>query len=554
MKPRKQRNPRAIDGFVPRRRGDVPGSNGRRRTLNDFESVRTKEAVAFESTEQKLDDDVQIEASDLEGMNISKKDRKNAKKSEKKRRFFIFKRKKDWKKWKDMTRKEKIKRVALILGILLMLVGGFLGWKFFYNTSRIFDGNIFGFLDSTRLKGEDEGRVNILLAGTSEGDPGHQGADLTDSIMLVSLDTENFTAFTVSIPRDLWVEYGYACSSGYAGKINVAYQCGKDLEFNEAGYPKGGMGLLSKVVSENFGLPVHYYGKINYKAFEQAVNSVGGITIDLKTDDSRGILDRIFDWECNYQCYKVRYPNGELKLNGEQALDLARARGDATGYPTYGTGGDFGRTNRQRDMLVALKDKALSTNTIFNPAKISGLLDAAGNNVKTNFKTNELRRLYDLSKKYENDKITSIDLSDEEVNLVTTDMYAGQSIVLPVAGLSDFSEIQTYFDRITSNNPVVRENASVVVLNGTGEVGLAQTRAEELEKRKVNVVSVGNASNRKTTVIIDKTKGKKPETVALLKQILGGTSTQDASTYNVDGYAADIVVIVGSQKPSTSTN
>lgn len=538
---------------MPRRRGDIAGSKGKRRTLNDFDSVRSKEAVAFESTEQKLDDDMQIDSNELEGMNLSKKDKKNGKK-EKTRRFIIFKKKKHWKKWKEMTRKEKLKRVALIIAILIALVGAFLGWKFLYNTSKIFDGNILGFFDNTKLKGEDEGRVNILLAGTSEGDPGHQGADLTDSIMLVSLDTDNYTAFTVSIPRDLWVDYGYACSSGYAGKINVAYQCGKDVDFKEAGYPKGGMGLLSKVVSDNFGLPIHYYGKINYKAFEQSVNSVGGITIDLQTDDSRGILDRIFDWECNYQCYKVKYPNGELKLNGEQALDLARARGDYTGYPNYGTGGDFGRTNRQRDMLVALKDKVLSTNTFFNPAKVSGLLDAAGNNVKTNFKTNELRRLYELSKKYENDKITSIDLSDPEVNLVTTDMYAGQSIVLPVAGLEDFSEIQSYFKRLASKNPVVRENASVVMLNGTSQVGLAQTRADELEERDINIVAVGNATNRKKTVVIDLSKGKNPETVKFLKEQLGATSTQEASKYpDAKGYTADIVVIVGSQKASTSS-
>lgn len=520
----------------------------KRRTLNDFDSVRSKDDVEFKNNQPKTDEnELDIKPEELEGLNISKKQAKK----DGKRKFPFFWRKGPRKKWRELTRKEKIKRTLLYLGVILVLLGGYLGWKFLYNTSRIFDGNILGFLNTTRLRGEDEGRVNILLAGTSEGDPGHDGADLTDSIMLVSLDTENYTSFTVSIPRDLWVDYGRACASGYSGKINVAYQCGKDTKFKEAGYPEGGMGLLQKIVSTNFGVPIHYYGKINYKAFEQAVDSVGGIDIKLKTDDPRGILDRIFDWECNYQCYKVKYPNGKLKLNGEQALDLARARGDYTGYPTYGTGNDFGRTNRQRDMLVALKDKVLSVNTFFNPAKITGLLDAAGNNVKTNFKVSELRRLYDLSKKYDNDKIKSIDLSSEEVSLVTTDMYAGQSIVLPSAGLEDFSQIKAYFKKLTSKDPVVREDASVVVLNASGVVGAAQKKADALGERNITVSEVGNATNRKTTVIIDKSGGSKSATKKALEDAFGVIVVKNSSKYaDAKNYNVDFVVIIGSKSSS----
>lgn len=540
-----------MDGFVPRRRGDSRAKNGARRTLNDFDSVRNKEPVEFEKNESQLNDDevMNIQPDELNDLKLSEKKQKN------KRRFPFFWRKGPRKKWRELTRKQKIRRVLLVFGTIIVLLGGYLGWKFFYNTNKIFNGNILGFLNTTKLKGEVEGRVNILLAGTSEGDPGHDGADLTDSIMLVSLDTENHTAFTVSIPRDLWVDYGRACASGYSGKINVAYQCGNDTNFNESGYPKGGMGLLEKIVSTKLGVKIHYYGKINYKAFEQAVNSVGGIDITLKTDDPRGILDRIFDWECNYQCYKVKYPNGKLHLDGTQALDLARARGDYTGYPTYGTGNDFGRTNRQRDMLVALKDKALSANTIFNPAKITGLLDAAGNNVKTDFNTSELHRLYDLSKEYDNNNIKSIDLSSEDLNLITTDMYQGQSIVLPVAGLTDFSQIQAYFKKLTSKDPLVREGASVVVLNGSGVVGLAQTKADELAKRNITIQEVGNGSTQAKTIIIDKTNGKKPATQKALEDYFGTIATTETKKYpDASGYKVDFVVIIGKAQSSSSAS
>lgn len=450
-------------------------------------------------------------------------------------------------------RKKIIKRVLFVLLIIAVLIGGYLGWTFLKATSKVFDGNVLGFFDSTKLKGEDEGRVNILLAGTSEDDEGHGGADLTDSIMIASIDTKNNTAFTVSIPRDLWVKYGEKCSSGYEGKINVAYQCGNDVKFREAGYFDGGMGLLQKIITTNFGIPIHYYGKISYTAFKDAVDAVDGIDITIKSDDPRGILDRNFDWMCRYQCYKVKYPNGPAHLDGEHALLLARARG-ANGN-TYGTGNDFGRTERQRQMLVALKNKALSSGVISNPAKIGDLMEAAGNNITTSFKSNEVRRLYDLSKLIKDEKITSVDLIDPENPLVTTGNQNGQSIVLPTAGLNNFSKIKAYFKRLTSNDPIIREGATVVVLNASGVIGQAQKQSDELAEKGVTVVAVGNAAARDTTIVIDRTKGAKHGTKSLLEQRFSTTATTTASAAPeaAEYEAADFVVIIG-KNGSTAAN
>lgn len=449
----------------------------------------------------------------------------------------------------DSHRKKIFKRVALVLGIILVLIGGFLGWKVLKNATKVFNGNILGFFDNTKLKGEENGRVNILLTGTSEDDPGHEGANLTDSIMLLSLDTRNNKAFMISIPRDLWVDYGVTnCSVGYQGKINAAYSCGEEAKFKEAGYPNGGVGLLEKVIEQNFGVDINYYVKLNYTAFKQAVNTVGGIDITLKTDDSRGILDRIFDWQCNYTCYKVKYANGPLHLNGEQALNLARARGDYTGYTSYGSGNDFGRTQRQRQMLLSLKDKALSVGVLSNPAKLSSLLDTAGKNVHTDFKTNELRRLYELSKLIKTQDIQSIGLTDEKVELVETfQAVDGSSAVRPTAGTNNFSQIKAYMKKLTSNDPVVREGASVVVLNGSGMIGLAQKRAETLGERGITVSEIGNASKTySSTLIIDLTNGRMNSTKKILEEQLGTQATTITSVApEAKNYQADFVVILG---------
>lgn len=447
-------------------------------------------------------------------------------------------------------RKKIVKRVIALILLIALLVGGFLGWKLFRATSRVFDGNVLGFFNSTKLRGEDQGRVNILLAGTSEDDPDHDGADLTDSIMLVSMDTKNNTGFTVSIPRDLWVKYGMRCSAGFEGKINVAYQCGEDNNFKENGYAEGGMGLLQKIVSTNFGMPIHYYGKLNYTAFKQAVDAVGGITITIDSDDPRGIYDPNIQPKDGGP---VRLKNGEQKLDGKTALALARSRNVKGGYGM--SRGDFDRTTYQRAMLVALKDKALSAGVISNPAKLGDLLDTAGDNVRTDFKSNEVRRLYELSKLIKNDSIQSIDLADPENLLVTTGMYNSQSIVRPTAGINNFTEIKAFFRKLMSSDPVVREGARVVILNASGAVGLAQKKADELEMKNIEVSQIGNAATRDTTAIVDLSQGKKNGTKQLLERHFSATATTNTANYSeAKDFEADFVVFIGKQAAPSSAN
>jgi len=94
--------------------------------------------------------------------------------------------------------------IAIILAIGVT-GGGWVAWKFYRDAAKITGDNnplqIFGVLENTPLN-ETDGRVNILLAGYSVDDPGHQGAKLTDSIMMVSINAKTKTAVLISIPRD----------------------------------------------------------------------------------------------------------------------------------------------------------------------------------------------------------------------------------------------------------------------------------------------------------------------------------------------------------------
>jgi polyisoprenyl-teichoic acid--peptidoglycan teichoic acid transferase len=339
--------------------------------------------------------------------------------------------------------------LAIFFAVILFGAGGWVGLKLFQNFGWQ---NLLGLFDHTRLKGEDQGRVNILLAGYSADDTGHSGAQLTDSIMLVSIDTKLHKAFMLSVPRDLYVNIP---NNGYA-KINEAYQDGQRENFSNAGYPAGGMGLLEEVVSQKFNVPIDYYALIDYTAFRDAVNAVGGITINVQSSDPRGLYDPSIDWTTHGPL--ADYTNGPHTLNGEQALDLARARGDA--YGSYGfPRADFDRTMHQRQMLTALAGKATSVGVLSNPVKIGQLFDAFGNNVKTDLQLKEIRRLYALTKQIPNSNIASASLNDANYNgqkhldLLTS--YAtpyGQSALIPAAGVDNYMQIDGYIAQLENDN------------------------------------------------------------------------------------------------------
>lgn len=438
------------------------------------------------------------------------------------------------------------RKALLTVLIIFLAIGAWLGFKFVYNITKTFHGGLFSVLSASKLKGEDVGRVNILVAGNSADDVGHNGGRLTDSIMVVSLDTKNKTAYMMSIPRDLWVDipgYGHA-------KINEAYVDGEDDNFNESGYFNGGMGLLQKVVEENFDIDLNYYSLVNYTALRDMVNAVGGIDFTVQSSDPRGLYDPSIDYTTHGPLVKLT--NGVHTLNGEQALDLARARGDA--YGSYGfPAADFDRTNNQRKELIALKSKVSSTGVLANPAKLSSIFDAIGKNVKTDMTLGEVRRAYDIGKDV--GSIQSVGLNNfHGKNLLTS--YAtplGQSALIPAAGVDDFSEIQTALKQLTSSNPISREGANVVVLNATDTTGVAGRAARSLKAKGILVSVTSDAnSTAATSTIVDVSGGKLQGTKSLLESMYGSNVVK-TSPYTSLYPEADFILLVGADHATAPT-
>ncbi len=458
----------------------------------------------------------------------------------------------DYTKTKRKAKKSKRKKIAIsALSILLIGfgIGTYYGASILGSLNKTLHGNVFSdvnaLFSNQKLKGEEKGRVNILLAGNSSDDPAHAGANLTDSIMIVSIDTIHHSGFMLSVPRDLWVDIP---SLGYQ-KINAANEVSN---FSENNYPSGGMGQLEQVVSSDLGIPINYYALIDYSAFKDAVNSVGGISINLQTSDPRGIYDAFAH---------LKLPNGINNLNGIEALNLARARGDASaGDRSYGLTDDFDRTQHQRQMLVALKQKALTAGFYTNPVKISNLFKSFTSNIHTDLTLQNILRLDQITKGLNINKLKSLTYSYGVPNSLLTDYRSanGQSSLIPADGIDSWGKIQQYYQQLVSNNPVVREAPSISILNSTNIDGLAGKFQKIFKQDGFNVQNATDANNNyQTTEIVDLSGGKKPASLNMLESILP-KDTSIASTISANkqakegiNFTSDFIVILGQDASNT---
>lgn len=439
-------------------------------------------------------------------------------------------------------RKKIIKRVVIALLVILLAIGGYVGIKAIIAGSKAFQGNILDFVQKAPLKMDENGRSNILVVGTSEDSEGgtHPGGNLTDSLMVMSIDQEKEDAYMISMPRDMWVTLDEPCDVGYESKINAVYMCASNDGADEA----AGMAALQSKVGEVFGLDLQYYVHVNNTVVKDAVDAVGGVTVTIESEDPRGIYDPNFDWQCNHECHMVDYENGEtVEMDGAHALAFARARNAAGGYGL--PNGNFDREKNQQKVLRALQDKAVSAGTLTNIGKVTGLIDAFGNNLRTNFEVKEIRTLADLGQAVTGDKLQSISLTKEGESVVTTGDVSGQSVVQPVDGLYEYSGIHSYIQKQLSSDEVTKEGAEVVVLNGSGVAGAAQVEADKLEEKGMKVTTVDNAPEGEYgKATIYQLGEENPATKKRLEKIYGTTITAGDPPALVAA-TTDFVVVVG---------
>ena len=450
-----------------------------------------------------------------------------------------------------------------LIGLLVLVLGivGFFIVKGLNASGSVLQGSLLDLVQSEPLKQDANGRSNFLLLGTSEDDPGHEAGYLTDSIMVLSVDQKNKNAYTFSIPRDLYVDYGQACTSGYRGKVNVYFSCVNDGEDDAAEQDR-----LTKTrgfIGEITGMDIQYAVHVNYTVMRDVVNAIGGnITVNIESRNPLGVMDSNFDWKCGKAAVKkkncppdghfIQYPIGPAVLDAEHALYLAQARGDRA--PTYGfEQSNFDRERNQQKILVAIRDKALSAGTLTNLGSVTGLIDALGNNLRTNVETKEVRTLMEVAKDTKSENIMSIDLFSTDDPMFTTGNLPGAgSSVYPKAGVGNYTQLQAFLAKQLTSDPVVREGANITVLNGSGIAGVGQTVADSLEAKNYTIDEVANAPEGTYAAYEIYQIGEgNTATAAKLAELYKVTIKKTAPPVSVTG-ATDFVIIVGKDPAATS--
>ncbi len=529
-----RKNNRSLDGFVSRNSGRSIGNSSshptlgipnRRANLGRMEGVQmTSGTLPVPVSKQEIDASLR----DIDDENYDQP----------RRRRGLFGRRKEK---KPISRRRKIiKRIIIFIVTVLLLIGGYLGIQAWLASSQVFQGNLFSFFENKPLKTDANGRTNILIYGTSGSvkDHRHDGADLTDSIMLLSVDQKAKNAYMVSFPRDLWVDYGAACTSGYQGKINVLWTCYSNGGENE----QAGANALEKQISAVTGMSIQYYAHVNWAVLVSAVNAVGGVDVDVKGDGecyapyTGGVVDANM---------KIAYKGGVHHMNGVQALSFSRARGDIA--PNCGVDrGDYDRQLNQQKVIKALQAKALSAGTLTNVGKVSALMDSFGKNLRTDFQTSEIQTLMRLGKEISGDKIVSVPLVGDGIDLIGGQMINGQSAQVPTAGQGDYSAIKTYLRKKIYAGAIEKENALVALYNGSGIEGYAADQKTTLENDGFTVSSVANAPSGTygTVEIYDLTNGKKPSSIKKLESIYSVTAKKTTSPITAPS-GTSIVVVFG---------
>jgi LCP family protein required for cell wall assembly len=189
------------------------------------------------------------------------------------------------------------------------------------------------------------GRMNIAIIGIDGFNNNYFRAARADTIIVLGVNFANKSANMLSIPRDLWVPLP-GLASPPEGRINTSYHYGELYQV-----PGGGPGELEAVMANTFGLRIDRYVVVSFSAFEQGIDTIGGVDINI----AKAIHDEHYPLRDGTGTIAIDFPAGQVHMDGATALIYARTRHDSS---------DFQRMRRQQRVLYAVRDKLLSPGTL----------------------------------------------------------------------------------------------------------------------------------------------------------------------------------------------
>jgi len=281
-----------------------------------------------------------------------------------------------------------------------------------------------------------EGRTNILILG--KGGAGHDAPDLTDTIIFLSITKTPVSANLISIPRDIWIP-------GIRAKVNSAYYWGNQKQEG------GGIVLAKSTVEEIVGQPIHYAAVLDFSAFKNVVDVLGGIEVEVNrsfTDEKFPIPGKENDecggdaeFKCRYET--IYFEKGLRMMDGETALKFVRSR-NAGGDE----GTDIAREARQQKVIAAIREKILGNEVIFSFRKLSALYDIARENIETDITPSSAAIIARMGIRAKDNVRSSVLPENFLLNPPASPRYDKLYVFIPKAG--DWSEVHTWVKCIVS--------------------------------------------------------------------------------------------------------
>ena len=364
-------------------------------------------------------------------------------------------------------------------------------------------------------------RINVLLLGMDQrpeerviGTPTR-----SDTLMVVSIDPVLKTGTMVSFPRDLWV----AIPGFGEERINAAYRFG---EINRG--TGGGPALAARTIEQNFSLRTPYYATVDFAGFQEIINTLGGIVIDLR----RPLKDDAYPTD-NYGIERVYFAPGPQIMDGATALKYTRTRHADS---------DFGRMTRQQQVLFAIRDRALRLNML---PRVPQLMDQGLRAVQTNLTPVELLGLARLAGEIETSAVGTLVVENQLVTPITG--AGGASLLVPKR-----EEIRRAIRNALADPGLVREAGRVEIVSSPTSSRLAQQVADRLAGEGLQVARRSETGLEAETTAVALFAAK-PRTLAVTLRALGLGSEKVREAPADDG-APDIRVTLGPdfQLPASS--
>ncbi len=369
-------------------------------------------------------------------------------------------------------------------------------------------------------------RVTILVMGLDYRDwQAADGPPRTDTMILLTIDPLTKTAGMLNVPRDLWVSI-----PGFEyGRINTAYPLGIAYEV-----PNGGPGLAMQTVESLIGVPIDYYAIIDFYAFEQFIDELGGINMTVSADiavDPIGKGNTVFLKPGNYL------------FDGPTALAYARAR--------HTGGGDFDRAARQQQVILAIEDRVIELGPAQMAARAAAIYNELTAGIHTNLSLDDALKLGWLALEIPRENIKQGAIAPPNAVMMAKSPDGSQDILIPVPDqirvIRDqvFASTSMASPALTSGDTQANmkaEGASIVVSNGTYVEGLATETQAYLQSQGANVVGTQNNDYTTYTRIIDYTG--KPYTDRYLVDLMKITQYSIEFRYDPNSQV-DVLVILG---------